>query len=903
LSSLRLLPARENEIVEELSQHLEDRWRELVAGGTPEDEATRLALAEFRDGDVLARYMAPLQQVHAPAPTILGLPAETRGARAGASSGSVFRDVWHDLRYATRMLRKQPAFSFAAILTLALGIGANTAIFSIVNAVLLQPLPYPEPSRLFVVYEQRPAPVLRARFSAENFLDVQREARSFEALGGYIGTGFTLSDPGEPEFVMGQMISTELLDALKVQPLLGRPFRPDENEGGRDQVMLLSHALWQRRYGGEPAIVGQTITANGKPYVVAGVMPPAFEFPQKRYEVWVPFAFRNNAQGMVNRGTHYLQVAGRLREGVSPEQAQAELTTIASRLEAAYPDANANSTMGMASLVDETVGDVRTALLLVLSAVGFVLLIACANVTNLLLARASTREREVAVRITLGASRARLVGQLLTETLVLYAAGACAGAVLAAWGLDALTALSPGNIPRLDRTELDLTTLAFTLGITLVAGIVFGLVPALHATYRAPSEQLKATARSATAGRATRRARAALVAAEVALSLMLMVGAGLAARSLVQLQRVDTGLDADGALTFNVVPPESRYAEGESVRRFHREVIARLSEQPGAVAVGATSHLPLSGQNVENPFTPEGWAPPSPNQAAVAGLRGVAGNFFDAIGAHVTAGRAFTDADSETSPLVAMVNEEFARRFWPGQDPIGKRLKQGDLESEDPWKVVVGVYADLKHLGPQAETRPEVMLPYAQTHEYWVTQWMRGLSVVMRTTADPMNLVPAARSAIRSVDPSVPLVEPRRMTTLVSDSVAQPLFRSTLLVSFAGLAVLLAVVGIYGVVGFNVEQRTHEISVRMALGAERASVVGLILRQESVPVAIGVVVGLAGAIAVGRAMRELLFKVEPADPVTLITMPVLLGAVALVACIVPARRAVDVEPANALRAD
>jgi putative ABC transport system permease protein len=902
LSSLRLLPARENEIVEELSQHLEERWRELVAGGTPEDEATRLALAEFSDGDALARYMAPLKQAHAPAPTILGLPAEVRGAR-GATAGSAFRDVWHDLRYATRMLRKQPAFSFAAVLTLALGIGANTAIFSIVNAVLLQPLPYPEPSRLFVVYEQRPAPVLRARFSAENFLDVQREARSFEALGGYIGTGFTLSDRGEPEFVMGQMISAELLDALDVQPLLGRPFRPDENEGGRDQVMLLSHALWQRRYGGEPAIVGQTITANGKPYVVAGVMPAAFEFPEKRYEVWVPFAFRNNAQGMVNRGTHYLQVAGRLRGGVSLEQAQAELTTIASRLEASYPDANANSTMGMASLVDETVGDVRTALLLVLSAVGFVLLIACANVTNLLLARASTREREIAVRTTLGASRARLVGQLLTETLVLYAAGACAGTVLAAWGLDALTALSPGNIPRLDRTELDLTTLAFTLGVTLVTGIVFGLVPALHATGRAPSEQLKATARSATAGRTTRRARAVLVAAEVALSLMLMVGAGLAARSLLQLQRVDTGLDADGVLTFNVVPPESRYAEGESVRRFHREVIERLSSQPGAVAVGATSHLPLSGQNVENRFTPEGWTPPSPDQGAVGGLRGVAGNFFDAIGAHVTAGRAFTDADSATSQLVAMVNEEFARRFWPGQDPIGKRLKQGGLESEDPWKVVVGVYADLKHLGPQADTRPEVMLPYAQTHDYWVTQWMRGLSVVIRTTADPMNMVPAARSALRSVDPSVPLVEPRRMTTLVSESVARPLFRSTLLVSFAGLAVLLAVVGIYGVVGFNVEQRTHEISVRMALGAERASVVGLILRQESVPVAIGVAVGLAGAIAVGRVMRELLFNVAPADPVTLITMPVLLGAVALVACMIPARRAVNVEPANALRAD
>jgi len=887
LSSLRLSPSRENDIVEELSQHLEDRWRELASGGATEEEATRLTLAEFRDGNLLARYMAPLKQSHPPAPITPGAPA-----------GHVLRDVWQNLRYATRMLRKQPAFTVAAVLTLALGIGANTAMFSIVNAVLLQPLPYPDPSRLFVVHPQ-----LTTNVSAENFLDLQRDARSFDALGAYAGTGFTLTDRGEPEFVMGQMISAELLEVLDVPPLAGRPFRPDENEGGRDQVMLLSYGLWQRRYAGDPGIVGRTITANGKPYTVVGVMPAAFEFPQERFELWVPFAFRNNAQGMVNRGTHFLRVAGRLRGGISVEQAQAELNAIARRLEQAYPDVNTGLTMRLTSLLDETVGNVRTGLLLVLSGVGFVLLIACANVTNLLLARTSTRQREIAVRTTLGASRARLVGQLLTETLMLYVAGACAGLVLAVWGLDALIALSPGDIPRLAGTELDLTTLAFTLGIALVTGIVFGLIPALHSTFRVPAEQLKAAARSATTGRASRRARATLVAAEVALSLMLMVGAALAARSLLQLQRVDTGLNAEGVLTFYVVPPETAYPNGDSVRRFHREVIERLSAQPGAIAVGATSHLPLSGQNVESRVTPEGWQPPSPNEGAGAGLRGVAGHFFDALGARVTAGRAFTDADTATSPAVAMVNEEFARRYWPGQNAVGKRLKQGRTDSKDPWKTVVGVYADVKHLGPEAATRPEIMMPYAQTHDYWVTRFMRGLSVVIRTTGDPTNVVPAARSAVRSVDPSVPLVAPKRMTTLVSDSVAQPRFRSTLLVSFACLAVLLAVVGIYGVVGFNVGQRTHEISLRVALGAQRASVVGLIVRQESVPVVIGVAVGVAGAIAVGRAMRTLLFNVAPADPVTFIAMPVLLGAVALVACLIPTRRALDVDPVNGLRAE
>ena len=811
-------------------------------------------------------------------------------------------NVFQDVRYAFRSLGEHRTFAAVAVLTLALGMGANTAIFSIVDAVLLHPLPYRDASRLFVIYEQHPPPVLRTRLSAENFLDLQRQARSFEALGGYIGTGFTLSGQSETEFVTGQSVSAELLDALDVQPLFGRLFRPEENEGGRDGVMLLGYALWQRRYGADPSLVGRTITANGKPYTVIGIMPAGFEFPNKRYQLWVPFAFRHNAQGMVNRTARFLQVAGRLREGISPEQARAELATIARRLEHAYPRENADSTMRMASLDEEAVGNVRSALLLLLSAVGFVLLIACANVTNLLLARASTRQREIAVRTALGASRARLVRQLLTETLVLYGIGACAGMLLAAWGLDALVALSPRDIPRLDQTQLDLTTLAFTLGITLVTGIVFGLVPALHATTHAPAEHLKAAARSTTAGRSNQHARAALVAAEVALSLMLMVGAGLAARTLVQLHRVDTGIDADGVLTFNLVPPEATYPEGEDVRRFHRDVIERLSRQPGAIAVGATTHLPLSGQNVENSFTPEGWKPASPDDSAVGGLRGIAGRYFDAIGARVTAGRAFTDADGAGAQLVAMVNEQFVRRYWPGGNPVGKRLKLGGLESDDPWRMVVGVYGDVKHVGPQAETRPEVMLPYAQTDDSWVTRWMRGLSVVMRTTGDPASLVSGARAAVRSVDSTVPLVEPQRMTALVSDSVAQPRFRSTLLLSFAGLAVLLAIVGIYGVVAFIVEQRTHEIGVRVALGAQRASVMGLIVRQGSIPVVIGVVVGLAGAVAVGRAMREQLFNVEPADPATFIGVAVLLAGVALVACAVAARRALAVDPASALRA-
>jgi putative ABC transport system permease protein len=891
LASLRLSPTRENDIVEELGQHLDDRWRELVAGGTPEDEAVRLALAEFRDGDVMARHMAALRQAHTPAPLTPGAPG-----------GRLIADLRHDLRYAARTLRRQPLFTIAAVVTVALGVGANSAVFSVVNTVLLRPLPYPQASRLFVVYEQRPAPVLRTRLSAANFLDLR--TRSFASLAGHIGTGFTLSEPGEPEFVVGQMVSAEIFSVLGVAPLIGRAFSPDENEGGRDQVLLLSHGLWQRRYSGDPEIIGQSIVANGKPYTVIGVMPPAFDFPHRRYELWVPFAFRNNAQGMVNRSARFLQVVGRLRDEVAVDQAQAELTTIARHLASAYPNENANLDMRLVSLTDETVGSVRTALLLMLAAAGFVLLTACANVTNLLLARATTREREIAVRITLGASRARLLRQLVTETLMLYTAAAAAGLALAMGGLVALIALGPADLPRLEQTRLDLSTVAFTFAITLAAGLAFGVVPALHSTRREPSEPLRAAARSTTASRATRRARAVLVAAEVALALMLAVGAALAARTLVQLLRVDIGLEADGVLTFNVVPPETTYAGGPRVRAFHRDVMARLSELPGALAIGATTHLPLSGQDVENSVGPEGWQAPSPAQSATAGLRGVAGRFIEAIGARITGGRTLTDADAASSPFVAMVNTEFARRYWPGQDAVGKRLKLGSADAdEEPWRVVVGVYADIKHRGPQAEVRPEVLLPYAQLDDAWVTRWMRGLSVVIRTPADPTSLVGAARAAVRAVDPSVPLVEPRRLTALATEAVAQPRFRSALLLAFAGLAVLLAFVGIYGVVGFNVAQRTHEIGLRLALGAGGTSVVGLILRQEALPVMVGMVVGLAGSVAVGRAMRGLLFGVAPTDVTTFVGAPVALAAVVFVACLVPAWRALRVDPAAVLRAE
>jgi putative ABC transport system permease protein len=812
-------------------------------------------------------------------------------------------DVAHDIRYACRSLAHNRGFAAVAMLTLAIGIGANTAMFSIVNAVLLRPLPYANAERLAVIHEEHPAPVNRTRLTAENFLDLQREARSFESLGGYVGTGFTVSGDGEPELIIGQMVSAELFDALGVRPILGRTFRPDENEGGRDRVVILSYALWQRKYAGDAAVIGRPITINASPYTIVGVMPPGFEFPEKRYQLWTPFAFRNNSLGMVNRSARYLRVVGRMREGVDARQAAAELDTIGQRLATAYPAVNENTTLRMTSLGEDTLGDVRSALVLLLAAVAFVLLIACANVTNLLLARASTREREIAVRMALGAGRLRLVRQLLTETMVLYSVGAIAGVMLAAWGLDVLVAISPADIPRLDQARLDVMTLTFTLVVTLVTGFAFGIAPALQTSRHAPVEHLKSATRSATAARGSQRMRAGIVAAEVALSLMLLVGAGLATRSLMQLHNVDTGMELEGVLTFNVVGVENRYPDGSALRRFQRELLDRLQGQPGVVSVGATTHLPLSGQDVENGYTPEGWTPPSPSEVAVGGLRGIGGSYFGTLGIRIVAGRPFAGTDTERSQQVVMVNEQFARRYWPSQNPIGKRLKMGGPSSSDPWKTVVGVYENLKHRGPGSETRPEVSFPYDQLDEDFLIQWARGASVVIRSAVAPTMVLPVARETLRSIDPTMPLVEPRAMSDLLAENVAQPRFRSLLLVSFSVLAGVLAVVGIYGVVAYIVEQRAHEISVRIALGAQRRDVLGLVLRQGATPVVVGLLLGLAGAVAVGRAMSGLLFGITALDPVTFIGTPLALATVAAIASLMPARRALSLDPATSLRAE
>ena len=808
-----------------------------------------------------------------------------------------------DIRYAYRSLAHNRGFAAIAGVTLAIGIGANTAMFSIVNAVLLRPLPYPDATRLVVIHERHPPPVNRTRLAAENFLDLQRESRSFAAIGGYVGTGFTVSGQDEPELVIGQLVSAELFDALGVRTLVGRTFRPDENEGGRDRVVILSHALWQRKYGGDPTVVGRSITINATPYAIVGVMPPGFEFPEKRYQLWAPFAFRNNPLGMVTRGARYLRVVGRLRDAVDSRQAAAELDAIGQRLARAYPAYNENTTFGMTPLRDEAVGNVKAVLVLLLAAVAFVLLIACANVTNLLLARASTREREIAVRMALGASRMRLIRQLLTETLVLYAIGAVAGVTLAAWSLDALVSISPADIPRLDQASLDVSTLTFALAMTLVVGVVFGIAPAVQTSRHAPVEHLKSATRSATAGQGSHRMRAAIVAAEVALSLMLLVGAGLATRSLLQLHRVDTGMNLTGVLTFNVVAVENRYANAAALRRFHRELLDALEGQPGILDIGATTHLPLSGQDVENGFTPEGWKPTSPSDVAVAGLRGIGGDFFSTLGIRIVAGRAFGRTDVERSQKVVMVNQQFARRYWPGQDAVGRRLKMGGPDSGDPWRVVIGVYEDLKHRGPGSETRPEVSFPYEQLDENFMTQWARGASIVVRSAGAPAAVLPVARRALRSVDPTMPLVEPQAMDALLAENIAQPRFRSLLLLSFAVLAGVLAVIGIYGVVAYVVEQRAHEISVRIALGAQRRDVLRLVLRQGAAPVATGLALGLAGGVGVGRAMSGLLFGVTVTDPLTFIVMPLVLGSVAALASLLPARRAIRLDPTNALRAE
>ena len=802
--------------------------------------------------------------------------------------------LFKDIRYGFRLLLKKPGFSVVAALTLALGIGANTAIFSAVNAVLLRPLPYREPSRLVEIWETNPlkgwkdAPVAPA-----NFYDWEQQNDVFEGMANYSpGPGnFALTGKDESERLRGMRTSGNLFSVLGVEAALGRTFLPEETWKGKNEVVILSHGLWKRRFGEDPSIIGQMISLDGKNYTVVGVMPDRFYFPTKDVDLWVPWGFDPTKIANLRR-PHFMRVVARLKSGKTPAQAQTEMNTIAGRLEQEYPGTNTQMGAGLGLLHDWTVTDTRLPLLILLAAVGFILLISCANIANLLLARAATRMREMAIRTALGAGRRRIVRQLLTESLVMSAGGGALGLLLAVWGKELLLAFSPGNIPRFDEISVDATVFSFTLGITFLTTLIFGLVPALASSKVDLTTSLKEGGQKGGGDSRHNRARNLFVVLEVAFALMLLIGAGLMIKSFVRLQRVDPGFDPDNILTLAISLPGSKYKEDPQLISFYQQALERIKSLPTVGDAAVTLALPSQGAAWTSDFSIEGRAPEDYGKEVRHNV--VSSDYFRTMKVPLAGGRLFTDYDDKDHPMVVVINEALARGFFSNEDPIGKRLKFSKPEVEDDWITIVGVVKNEKLEGLAAEVKPEVYQSFLQTAN-------NSANFVVRTTTDPRALTTAVRTEISAIDKDIPIFNVKTMKEVLYESIARERFTVLLLTIFAGVALILSAIGIYGVMSYAVTERTHEIGIRMALGANTSDVLKLVVRQGIKLALAGVGLGIAGAFALTRLIANLLFGVGATDPLTFTVISLLLTSVALLACWLPARRAAKVDPMVALR--
>ncbi|MCW5970731.1 MAG: ABC transporter permease [Blastocatellales bacterium] len=800
-----------------------------------------------------------------------------------------------DIRYGIRSLWARPLFTLVAVAALGLGIGANTAIFSVVNALLLQPLPYSQPERLVWIWEINPGSAIENEpISIPNYRDWREQNQSFSELTAWARTQVVLTGAGEPERLAGSVVVSNFFATFGAQPLLGRTFTSEENTPGQNRVVVLSHAFWQRRFGARADIVGQPITLNGVPHTVTGVMPATFKQPEPGIganpEFWMPLGIDASGDG---RRSDFLRVVGRLKDGVSVESARAEMAAIAARLAAEYPGPNAGWTVKVLTLHERFVGDVRRALLILLGMVGCLLLIACANVANLLLARAASRAREIAVRAALGAGRMRLVRQFLTESSVLALLGGAAGLLVAFWGVAALVSLAPPNLPRLDEITVNRSVFLFTLGVSLATGMIFGLAPALHATRIELNEALKESGRSAGLGRRGGRLRSTVIVAEIALTMIMLVVAGLMIRSFVKLQGVDPGFRPERVLSFQLLLPRTKYPEGPQVAAFFAQLRERLAALPGVESAGAIDAVPLSGGGNMLAFSVEGRPAPPPEQVVDAEAYLVMPGYFSTLGIPLARGEEFSSQHAAETPGVTMINETMARRYFPDEDPIGKRITLGSPQ-RGPWLEIIGVVRDVKHTDLGAEPYPQMYGAHAQ-------QPSRLLSFVIRTKSEPLSIVSAVRSEVRSMDADLPLARITTLEQMFSDSIARPRFNTALLAAFAVVGLLLAAVGIYGVIAYGVTERTHEIGVRIALGAGRGDVMNLVIGQGLKLAVMGVGIGAAGALAVARLMSALLFQTGAADPLTFAGVGLLLLGAAALACYLPARRATRVDPMTALR--
>ena len=796
-----------------------------------------------------------------------------------------------DIRVALRSLRKAPGFTVVVVLTLALGIGANAAIFSVLNAVLLRPLPFAQADRIMTLWTNNGDQGWPEDVSGyANFSDWRAQNTTFEELAAYTGATRTLTGTGEPEQIRGAVVTPSFFQVMGVNPARGRALQTDDLTGDR-RAVVLSDEFWRRRFGADPALVGRTILLNGTANEVIGIMPPAFTFPGRSTAFWVSFPSTVAAE---SRGNFWLSVVGRLKPGVTVDRARAELSTIATRLATEYPATNAKLGVTIIPLHENTVGDVRPALLVLMGAVGFVLLIACANIANLLLARGATRTREIAVRAALGAGRGRIVRQLLTESICLALLGGAAGLLLAKWGVDLLVALGPTALPRMSEVRVDGAMLLFTIAASIVTALIFGLPPALRASSVQLSDTLKEGARSMSGTRGSARVRQALVVAEIALALMLLIGAGLLVASFRQLSNVDAGFEVDNLLTARISLPQGKYPQPALARGFYRDLLARTEALPGVRSAAFTTSLPLSSVVNGATIAIEGRAPMADLDDKEVRRSITSPGYFATLGIPLLAGRDFTQQETGDTVNVVIVNETMKSLHFLGQDPVGRRMQWGCVGPTCPWMTVIGVVHDTKQDGLDEFVRPEVYTSYLQ--EARLTLYM-----AIRTDREPLAVVPALRSILQSIDRDVPLASVATMEQMAAETVATRRFNTLLLGIFSSLALLLALVGIYGVMSYTVSQRKQEVGIRMALGAHTGDVVRMVLREAMTLAGLGIVFGLVLSFFLTRVLATLLFEVSATDVTTFTVTTVLLAAVALVASYLPARRAAAVDPVAALR--
>jgi putative ABC transport system permease protein len=884
-----LSPERESRVVREIATQLEDFYRDAISAGATDPAADAYARAQIVDWTRLSADVRRADHPHV-RPRVDRLVSAIEVRPEPFRGGLMFAHAIRDARYAVRQLLKAPGFTIVAVLTLALGIGATTAIFSVVNGVLLRPLPYPDSDRLVRVHEIVPQYGLFSVAPA-NFFDWRAQNSVFERLATYSSTSGTFTTENGPERVQGAVVSWDMFELLRVAPILGTSFTAAQDEPGAPGVIMLSYGAWQQRFGGDPGVVGRSITVSGAPATVVGVMPQGFYFPTRVAEFWRPIGL-NSAKA--SRGGHFLGVVARLKPGVTLDRANVEMKSIAERLAVQYPESSAGESARVVLLQEQVVGAIRPALLTLFAAVGVVVLIACANVANLLLVRASVREKEIAIRTALGAGRRRLIVQMLSESLVLATVGGAIGILLGYLAITPIQTLSAGSIPRVGDVTLDGTVLAFAAGASLITGILFGLAPAWQASRSSAGVVLKEGGRSSTTS-GGRWVRSGLLVAEVAMSIVLLTGAVLLLRSFDKLTNVDPGFRPESVLVYQVSLPAATYATPEKHLAFYQTMLEKLEAQPGVKSAAAVQTLPLRGNYVLT-FDVRGRAPAKPGEEPSANYRAVSAHYLETLGIPVVRGRGFQPQDvAVNSPKVALIDEAFAKKHFANEDPIGQGLKIGN--GVDDYFNIVGIVGNVHYDSLDATISPTMYVPMAQ--DDFSTMW-----VMARAKAgDPGQLAGSARLLVREMDPQLPTYSVNPLATIVSDSVAQRRFSMLLIVLFAGIALFLAAVGLYGVVAYTVSQRTREIGLRMAIGAAPRQVLGMVLGGGMKLALIGVAIGIAGALVLARLVQTMLFEVAPSDPTSYAVTAILLLAIAAVACYVPARRAMRVDPLVAMQAE